>query len=208
MRKRWLLVLIAVAAIFAFTLTFLPQFFHEDIEKIANREINNRIEGHVSFSHLDISLWKNFPDITISIKELNIVSKRIADDTLLQVDEISLIMDSYRYVSEGHIDLTHIKINRPIIDARITYDGNTNFSIFKPDTAHSDTSANNIALHLEEIQIENADIRYTDEYSGTNVSLLGLTFKGNGLFSNTEFDLTTQTRAQSVSLIFGGKPYF
>lgn len=204
--KKWLLTLLKVMVVCTVILVSLPICFHRNIEQLADREINRRIDGHVSFSDLNISLLRNFPNITVSIRDLKVVSRKLAADTLFKVDEVDLILDTYDYVIQGHIDLIDIAVHHPFMDAHISYDGTANFAILKSDA--DSTATDDVTLHLNHVEIEDADLYYHDEYHRTYLSFRGLSFEGSGEFSDTAFDLDIDAQAADVSVVAASKHYF
>ena len=74
---------VAAAVLICLLLLFsLPTLFHAGVDEIAEREINNHIDGTLSFSHLDISLISDFPKITVTAENM----KATSSDVLLKVD--------------------------------------------------------------------------------------------------------------------------
>ncbi len=205
---KWRYVLAASFVVVLF-LTFWPQLFHEQIEDVARKEIGKRVDADVTFSHLDISLWRNFPDLTITLKELNITTRGSVKDSLLRADEIAAAINSFDYVRDGHIDITRIFLVKPLLHAHVEPDGSTNFSILKKDTTATDTtSTTDVVLHLEHLVIEDGHISYIDEVSDNLFDAQGFNFDGKGEFSSSEFDMSTKISSHTASLKWEGRSFF
>lgn len=207
MKKIIKIVLTLVAGLVGILL-LCPYFLHEKLEAIAKEELKSRIAGTVDFDHLDISFFTHFPEATVSLEELYITSSNLPNDTLLQVPRAEIVLDSYEYLVEGHIDMKSVKLVNPKIDAHIDYFGATNFAILAQDTITSDSSKTDMRLHLEKIEMENGTFSYHDVFTQTSAEFTNLSFTGTGEISDKEFDLTLDANAGSVSLLYGGNNYF
>lgn len=206
--KWWYLLTAFFLAVILF-LTFWPQLFHEQIEDAARIEITKRLDADVTFSHLDISLWKNFPNLTVSLRDLDITTRGKEKDSLIHADEIAAAIDFFEYLKEGHIDITKIFLTRALLHAHVEVDGSTNFSIIKNDTTlDTDTTSTNITLHLEHLVLEDAHVSYIDETSDNTFYAQGLNFEGKGEFSNSKFDMDTKINTRSASLKWDGRSFF
>lgn len=208
-RKWWYLLAASLLAVFLF-LTFWPQLFHEEIEDAARTEINKRLDADVTFSHLHISLWKNFPSLTVSLKQLDITTRGKVKDSLLHADEIAVAIDFFDYLKEGRIDMTKIFLKKPLVRAHVEADGRTNFSIVRQDTkSRTDTlSSTTLSLHLDQLVLEEAQLSYVDETTDNTFSASSLNFEGKGEFSSSAFDVDTKINTSSTSLKWNGRSFF
>lgn len=203
---------IVVASVFAGLLVFLtmwPWFFHEQIEQAARDQIKKKLEADVSFAHLDLSLWKHFPDLTVTLEDLTIVTREADRDTLLSSKEIAVSVRVYNYLTEGGLDITGIFVDSPRLFAHVESDGSANFSIVKKDTAAvTDTASISVDLHLNKILLKNATIRYRDELTDSRIEASQLDFEGSGDFESTYFDTKVIVDSRKTSLRWKGQEIF
>lgn len=188
-------------------ISFIPQLFHEKIEEITLKEIKAQIISDVSFKHLDISIWQNFPDLTISLKDVMITGKENTTDTLLKGKEIGIVIDIVEYLSDNHINLIKLSFDKPFINAWIAKDGQTNFLILK-NNSKSRTDSTALSVHLRNIKFNNAFINYADQQNNTLVLLEDFNFKGSGEIGSETFDLKSEIKIANSTLMFNGKNYF
>jgi uncharacterized protein involved in outer membrane biogenesis len=84
-----IIVILILAAAF-----ILPIVFKGKIIEIAKEEINKSVNAQADFTDMDLSLFTNFPNFTLSIKGLTIIGKEDFDnDTLMSVNAIEVTID-------------------------------------------------------------------------------------------------------------------
>ena len=82
------LFVLLVAALFA-----IPYFFKNEIKAKIADAINEKVDATVSFSDADLSLFKNFPNATVTLDKLLIINKApFEGDTLVSIGELNLKM--------------------------------------------------------------------------------------------------------------------
>lgn len=189
-------------------ISLIPQIFHEKIEEITLSEIKSQIKSNVVFKHLDVSIWKNFPNLTIVLDSVTISSKEINRDTLLKSEKIDFVIDIIDYVKDGHINLTSVCLGRPIINAWIAKDGTTNFLILNSDTSSVTSDESTINIHLKDVEIKSASISYKDEKNNHEFLLNNFSFEGSGEIGSETFDLKTVAEIESSSVKIEGNNYF
>lgn len=207
--KTKLIVIASVIAGLALLITLLPWFFHEQIEQAAQSEIKKKLEADVSFTHLDLSLWKHFPDLTITLEDLIIITREADRDTLLASKEIAVSVRLYKYLTEGGLAMNSIFVDSPRLFAHVESDGSANFSIVKKDTAKvADTTSLSLDLHLKRLLVKNATIRYRDELTDSRIEASQLDFEGAGDFENSNFNTTITIDSRKTSLRWKGQEIF
>ena len=63
-------------------------------------------------------------------------------------------------------------------------------------------------MQLQKYSISNGYIKYDDKSSDMSAELTNLNHEGSGDFSSDLFTLTTKTKVDELSFIYGGIPYF
>lgn len=62
--------------VFLLALFIVPVMYEEELEDIVRKEIDEKVDAHVAFDHLTVSMIRNFPDITLSVHGLTIKGKK------------------------------------------------------------------------------------------------------------------------------------
>ncbi len=193
-----IVLLILVIALFA-----LPYFFKDAIKEKIVATINKNVDATVSFNDADLSLFRNFPNASVSLDKLLIVNKApFAGDTLVSFGGVSLdmsIKELFKGKSEP-INIDAISSKNGLINIIFNKDGLGNFDIaLKNAEKKDDGKSNPLALKIKQYKIENFRFKYTDEKSKIRLSIDSLNHSGTGDFTEKKLDLVTTSTAK-VSL--------
>lgn len=180
----------------------LPAALNGPIQSAIKAQIDKSLEADVHWGGVRLSLFRNFPNISATVKDLSVSGRKdFAGDTLLKCEEISLTIDIMSLFKKGQAyKITRVFINQPKIEAIVLPSGKANWDIVKPSppgTASSDP----LLLQLKSIEIKKGAILYADFPSKTNVLAQGLNFKGSGDFGKEELIFETQTNIDSLSVM-------
>ncbi len=205
---------------FLFVLVVLfvsPFLFKGKIVKIANEQISNNVNADASFRDINLSFFKQFPYLTIGIKDLTV--KGIDDfenDTLLYIKSFDVAANVISAVKMENIEIKKISITNPIINAIVLENGKANWDIAKEsetdeivEEVEEDTTQTEFktSIALKSFKIENANISYTDEESGMMASLEDYNFELSGDFSQQYSTLLINTSADKLNFVMDGIRY-
>ncbi|MFN8310142.1 MAG: AsmA-like C-terminal region-containing protein [Chitinophagales bacterium] len=158
------------------------------IKTLAVEKINAQIAVPVKVSGgITLSLFKHFPYASISFKNVTINDKLRPGKTLLQLEELSLLMNVPSLFKEEQ-EVTKIYAGNGDIDIFINNKGAANYDIFKTDDK---VAASKFKVLLKTATLEDIRLGYYNEEKNELVvaALNHLTLSGN--FSDKEFDLNT-----------------
>lgn len=176
----------------------IPYLFEKQIKEKIKATANESVNATVNFTEADLSLFKNFPNATISLEKLVIINKApFEGDTLVSLDQLQLKMSVLELFnsSDKPMNISGIISKNGLINIIKNKDGIGNYNIAKKDTnTESSTEAGKpLALKINNYEIENFKLKYTDEASKMKVVLDSLNHKGTGDFTNEILDLDTHT---------------
>lgn len=199
-----LLVLIAVA--FA-----IPLLFKNKIISIAKEQINKSIVAKVDFGDLDLSLFRNFPNLSVAVDSLRITGvDEFEGDTLASVKRLNIALDLFSLFG-SEMKIHSISVDQPRIHAIIHPNGHANWSITRPDTAaatpSADTKARPFKMALKKYAITDGYLSYKDQQGNMSCEIGGLNHSGKGDFTSDLFTLETTTKTAAFSFTYGGIPY-
>lgn len=206
-KKIWIILLSAVVLFFG-TLTALPFIFKGKIVEITKKELNKKLTAVVDFKYLKISLIRNFPDASISLKDVSISGKDdFAKDTLLMSKDINLVVNLKSLFGNNGYDVKKLQISNSKVLAHVLKDGRTNWDIFPKDTAKTDTAKSKFNLKLKDFKIERADIVYLSDSGNiaAKIKNLNLNLKGDLTADNTL--LNTKLTVDTLNFWNGGIQY-
>ena len=159
-------------------------------------------------SKISLSLFHNFPHLSVSIENLSIVGKEsFKNDTLLSAKSIDVSLDLMKAIS-GTYDILNIGLVTPRIHAIVHSDGQANWNITKPTPPTAPSAPSKpFSMKLRKYSIENAYIEYNDEQGKMHMIIEDLDHKGSGDFSSDAFTLTTTTSIEAMTFIDGNISY-
>ena len=195
-----IVLLLLVVAAFA-----IPYFFKDQIKAKILTSINENVDAKVAFADADLSLFKNFPNASVTIDKLSIINKApFEGDTLVSFEELNLKM-SIKELFKGEnepMNIDGISSKNGLINIIIDKNGVGNFDIAlknKKEDEKDDSKSKPLALKIKEYEIENFRFQFYDEKSKMKMVLDSINHEGKGDFTSTKLDLTTKTTTK-VSL--------
>ncbi len=200
-----LLVLILLALI-------IPLVFKKQITKIVKTEINKTLLAKVDFEDVSLSLFKHFPNASITIDEVSIISAKtgtFSNDTVLYAKQADASANLISIIKGKDIKILGLYFESPRMNALVNKEGVANWDIVKETepTSETDTTASPFSMSLKKYSIHNGYIHYGDETSGTYANISGIEHSGSGDFTQNIFTLNTLTNATAASFTQDAIPY-
>lgn len=187
-----------------------PYLFKEKITSIIRSQVSKDIRAHVSFSDLNISLFRNFPKISIGLDNV-IVScvGEFQDDTLLRAKQLDIACNMKTLLSGHGIQVNSIAFNQPALHALVHANGHANWNIFKNEKEqYIDSATGTFTWAMQRYNIHQGSIDYTNEKKNLHIIAVNIEQEGTGNLNAEDYDLKTKTTADDVSLQSGGTiPY-
>ncbi len=175
----------------------IPYFFKDQIKARILTAINEKVDAKVAFADADLSLFRNFPNASVSIEKLTIINKApFEGDTLVSLGELNLKM-SIKELFNGEnesMNIDGISSKNGLINIIIDKNGIGNYDIaLKDDKKGDDGKGKPLSLKIKEYAVENFKFKYTDEKSKMRVVLDSINHEGTGDFEASKLDLVTKT---------------
>ena len=180
----------------------IPYFFKDQIKAKILSSINEKVDAKVAFADADLSLFRNFPNASVSIKKLSIINKApFAGDTLVSFDELNLKMSIKELFHDDKepMKIDGISSKNGLINIIFNKDGIGNYDIAKDKNKDDDSKSKPLALKIQEYSVENFKFKFTDEKSKIKMVIDSINHEGTGDFASSKLDLDTKTTAK-VSL--------
>jgi len=208
-------ILIGLASLFALLVIaaiVVPILFKGKIKEMVDAEIAKQVNADVVFdvNNFSLSVFKNFPNVTVEVKELGVFNRAPFEGIhLFVVDRFDVEVNLKDVLFGDQLRVKGITLVRPQINVKVLKDGRANYNITYPstDTVKSSSEPSKFSFAIDQWTIENAEVVYDDETMPIYLSIGGLNHSGSGNFNDQQFDLTTKTTADSVSLKYGGAEY-
>ncbi|WP_210489799.1 AsmA-like C-terminal region-containing protein [Rufibacter aurantiacus] len=201
----FIVVLLAAAAL-------IPIFFKDKIKERLDKEIAKSINARVLYetNNVSLSLFRTFPDLGLSVKELTIVGKdSFQRDTLAYLPDFNLGLDLMSVISGDQIEINSVQMNEPRLKLLVLKSGRANWDIFIPDTAATPEAQDtaDFKMGIEEWKINNGQIVYQDLSIPFGVNAYNVQHTGSGDLAKDVFDMETKTQAERFTMTYGGVNY-
>lgn len=211
MIKKILIGLIVLFFVLIAGIVAVPFLFKDKIFEFVKTEINKNVTAQVDFGDFDLTLIKNFPNLTITITDFKIVGIQDFDgDTLADIGEFVATLDIMNVIKGEQISIKTIKINNSKILLKVLSDGKANWDIAPVDSSAVTAPTpepSKFKASLKNYELNNAAIIYDDATFPCYISLNGLDHSGEGDFTQDLFLLKTQSSIKELSVTYDGIRY-
>lgn len=175
-----------------------PFIFKDKIKSVVLNAINENVDAKVTFTEVDLSLLKSFPQANVTINELSIINKApFEGDTLFYSGEVNLKMSIKELLKDETetMNLESFNTSNTLINIIVNKNGIANYDIaLKTDEEDKNESESKpFNLNIQNYEIENLKVSYIDEGSKIKLALNELNHSGKGNFVSQKLDLDTET---------------
>lgn len=191
----------------------LPILFKKDIQEAINKQLATAVNADVIFdiNKLNITLFKNFPNLTVEVEELGVINREpFAGEILFATEKFGMEVNLSDILFGDQLNVKGISIHNPIINVKVLKDGRANYDIAMPstDTTTVETSESSaFSFGIDHWEIVNGSIVYDDQSMPYYLQIKGLNHNGSGDFNQDIFDLKTYTTADSVTTSYDGMEF-
>jgi uncharacterized protein involved in outer membrane biogenesis len=207
---KWSLIVLGSLIVLILAAAFIvPIVFKDDIQKLAKTEIAKSVNADVVFDGFDLTLFRNFPNVTAEITALGVMNREpFAGDVLFATERLEVEVNLKDILFGDQLRLKGISLQHPVINVKVLKDGRANYDIAIPsaDTTTTEESGD-FSFGIDHWEIVNGEVVYDDASLPFVASLKGLNHSGSGDFTQDEFDLSTQTVIDSLDVTYDGTNY-
>ena len=203
-------IILAVLLAAAFT---LPIIFKDDIFAAVKKEIDKSVNADVVLEpdNFSLSLFSNFPSITVSVKDLGVINRApFAGEVLFATESFEVEVNLGDVLFGDQMRLKGITLVRPIINVKVLEDGRANYDIAVPSTDTVATTAEEsgeFSFGIDHWELVEADIVYDDKSIPVLAEFKNLNHSGSGDFTQAVFDLKTKTSVDTMNIVYAGDAY-
>ncbi|MEM6299183.1 MAG: hypothetical protein AAF740_10900, partial [Bacteroidota bacterium] len=207
--KRFLLILFILFILLIGAVLAIPFLFGDQIKAQVKTTINEQVNARVNFSDIDISLFRDFPNISVGIHDIEVIGKDdFAADTLLQTRELAISMDIMS-VFGNEIQVNGVVLREGDIRVDVHPDGKANYDIYASTEEETTTEKSSpLLLNIDHWELTDTDILYVDYTLGIAAKIEKLNHTGSGKIDNDVYDLLTKTDIEALSVHYDGMDYF
>ncbi|MDP4818600.1 MAG: hypothetical protein NWR69_06265 [Flavobacteriales bacterium] len=199
--KRIFVGLLALVALLFSGLVIAVTVYEDEIATFALQTVQGNLKTKSSIREADLTLWNNFPSVSIRFKDVYVEENSKAHDTLLFAKELYLSFDIVDLFS-GKYNIDEIEAKDGSFNMRVDRKGLVNWDVWKPDT--SSTPNEKFRIHLEDIVGENISYLYEDEQEKTFIDVKLKELQASGKFTEKQFLLDIETSA-FMNVLYAGE---
>jgi hypothetical protein len=144
---------VVLVALIASVFLFKDKIINEFI-----REANKQLNTPVKIGKIDVSLFDQFPQISIVLNSVYVEDSHPGQYPLLTADRISFVMNPIE-VYRGNYTIKGIKVENSETTLKLNAKGETNYDIVKKQTGSSKGS---VGFALHDVSLVNTKVRYLD----------------------------------------------
>ena len=210
--KKLLIGLFILFILIITALISVPIIFKDDIKNAVDDAVAENINAKVQFPDVNLSLIRNFPNITVTLKELAVDNNAPFEGVrLFSAKEISLTLDIMSVIKGDKIEILGFLLDEPTINIIIKKDRTANYDIAvasdeeeEEEETSEDTPFN---IGIKKWEIRNGNISYVDATMPVDVKIEKVNHSGKGDFSQDVFDMITKTSLEGFSCKLDGIKY-
>lgn len=173
-------------------------FYGEEIKTLVVRNLNKNLKTEVKVSHVDFSVFQDFPKASIVFTDVVIYAVNAKNDTLLSAKKLKAKFNL--------LDLYHKQYNLIGLSAE---DGKCKMLVdnsAQPNYifwTQSDSSSNPVAIELNNVSLTNMEYTYVDYSKSIGIHFLIEDAQFNGNFKEELFDLDLKTTLKQANIQVG-----
>lgn len=208
------IVVVSFIALIFLAAFIIPTFFKDDIKKLIDKSASEYLKAEVFYDldALNISIIRNFPDISVGIDNIGVIGvEEFKGDTLASVGSFSAALDIMSLINGGEIKVNGIYLDKPYIHGIVNKEGVANWDIVKDTTtapeepvAEEDTAG--LDLNIQEIIITDGTVIYDDYLENTFAEIRGFN-QTSSIDIDEVYTIFTHTEMKEISAEYGGVSY-
>lgn len=184
------------------TAIVIAAFFQKAVGKKLIGEINKQLKTELKVGSFDLSLLRDFPDATASLRDVVVLG--LNEEGLVEAKEMSF---NFRLFSlfGSKVKVHSVTIRNGALNVFIDKAGKANYDIFKPSKVEEESD---FSISLESARLENIELAYRNEKLKQEMmtKVDDATFSGS--FSSKKFDLKSTAKLTSNFIDLSGVRYF
>jgi len=203
-----------VVAVIIILMIVLPFAFKGKIIEMVKNEVNKTLTADVDFGKIGLSLFSDFPYLSVNIHEVSVIGREtFTGDTLIYAEKLHLAVNVMSVFGDDGIEVRKINIHQPIANLLIDKEGNANWDIVKPseepepEAEPVDTTASSFKLMIKDLAITKGNVVYDDREGGMKFVADNLNFRLSGDLTADLVTLRTMLDIEKASFLMDGIPY-
>ncbi len=208
MFKRIAKILTLIIVLFGISMFAIPYIYKDKIVTFIKNDINNTLTATFDFKDVTASLFSDFPNLSIKLREVSLDGQKEFKDTrLLDAKNIGISINLTSIFSGEQLIINKLDLEDAFINILVLKNGVANYDIIKKDSLSTDTDKTKFTINLKSYSAKNAQINYEDKSLNLLMSLQNINHQGKGHITESLYQLNTKTNINNISLKYDGTRY-
>lgn len=185
----------------------IPILFKGKIVAKVKQMANESLTAKLDFREAEVTLFKKFPQLEVSLKELVITNTGTFEGKeLLHVGSLSTTVSLSSIWKSNGIEVSEIVLNHPQLHFEVDPTGKANWEILKPAAGSAAaTGTKPLRIDLNRIQLINSQITYQDDQSKMKAGFRHGNFELSGKLTGNDTRLNFNGQADSILFDYNGQ---
>ena len=212
--KKGLKIAAITVGVIIILMLLLPFAFQGKIADIVKTEGNKMLNAQFDFKKLNISLFRNFPQASVTLEDFWLKGTgEFANDTLVQAGEVTAAINLFSLFGDSGYDISKIFIEDTKLHAIVLPDGRANWNIMEPDTtAAAETPAaeeesSPFKVKLQRFVIKNMNLIYDDQQGKMYADIRDFNAICAGDLGSERTTLKLEAETKSLTYKMNGIPF-
>lgn len=196
-------------------LLILPFAFQGKIEKVVKEEGNKMLNAQFDFRTLNISLFRNFPSVSVTLEDFWLKGTgEFEKDTLIQAGELTAAVNLFSLFGNSGYDVSKIVIVDTRVNAIVLKDGHVNWDVMKTSSGSDNNTEElpverntSIRVKLQKLAVDNLTVIYDDRQGDMYAEVNGLDMTCSGDFGSERTTLKLDVQTPSFTYRMGDVPF-
>ncbi|TWV13007.1 AsmA family protein [Bacteroidaceae bacterium HV4-6-C5C] len=198
-------------AVILLVMLILPFAFQGKIGGIVKTEGNKMLNGKFDFSKLSISLFKHFPQASVSLEDFYLKGEGdFKNDTLIQAREMTATINLFSLFGNSGYDISKIYIDNASVKAIVLANGKVNWDVMKSDTTANVSvkeEASEFRLKIKHLAVSDLNLIYDDRQSNQYAVIKKLKAECSGDLTSNRTILKLNAETEALSYKVKGIPF-
>lgn len=186
--KRKILIALGIVVLIFGILIALPFLFKDKLLTTVKNTLNNQVNAKIDFADFSLSVFPHFPRVEMALKNLSVVGENeFAGDTIFSAGTISTTISLSDLFRSKGLELNSLIVDNPRVLLISDKAGKVNWNIVKPSgtsekttVSQPEASGNEFKMKLNDIQVRNLNLHYSDEAMPMNVWVKNTSLNSSG----------------------------
>lgn len=212
--KKGLKIAAITVGVIIILMLLLPFAFQGKIADIVKTEGNKMLNAQFDFKKLNISLFRNFPQASVTLEDFWLKGTgEFANDTLVQAGEVTAAINLFSLFGDSGYDISKIFIEDTKLHAIVLPDGRANWNIMEPDTTASaetpaaEEESSPFKVKLQRFVIKNMNLIYDDQQGKMYADIQDFNTTCAGDLGSERTTLKLEAETKSLTYKMNGIPF-